>query len=545
MGRVDLTLYRQFYTEGAYSESPVGSGYYTLGSSVETPAGSGLYSLSTLEETPAGSGLYAIPQNGRLRQTSNIEQYSVQEDATTLDPSNFFGGSAQSSVNVPPGTNAKEFITATLTLNDTVNGIFQGVVRAMEQNDGSLQITADSLLGLLNVDRKVAPQHTTLQAAFMYYFELLTLSGRLSVHPSIASRAVTYPGWDGNMWDHLKQIMVAEQIELATIGNTFYLRPPRTKVLNSDHYTQSGWALNNQNTSKRVRIHYYQNTYGTQQEIYPVPPTPVMWRDREGAREPAEPQIYSVDAGETLTIIVDLNASMMSLNQPTCVDFVEDRSYTGTNGVYAVAGNDGKPIKAEQWTAQGGSLSVRLLDDPSQMEITIRGAMDSALAPYRIAMTAGTNSYYNSLHVTGTGILTEDRYVDLHTGTTTATTGDEVGAEVTNPFIDTLSKAYFVGSRAAAAYALDATSRGAGSPRLMSPGPALGAVAGARLEQDDVIYRVKNASIGPDLITIDASLDTLIGDINDKFNGKTMGEMSDIWANRTMLDFSLAPLRGE
>src|SRR5690606_34378517 len=109
--------------------------------------------------------------------------------------------------------NAKEFITATLTLNDTVNGIFQGVVRAMEQNDGSLQITADSLLGLLNVDRKVAPQHTTLQAAFMYYFELLTLSGRLSVHPSIASRAVSYPGWDGNMWDHLKQIMVAEQIE--------------------------------------------------------------------------------------------------------------------------------------------------------------------------------------------------------------------------------------------------------------------------------------------------------------------------------------------
>lgn len=546
MGRVSLELYREFYTDGAYVESPSGSSYYTTGASVETPVGSGLYSLADLKETPLGSGLYAIPQSGRVRNTTNIENYSVQEDATTLNPSNYFGGAGQGLVNVNETKNDKEFMTSMLTLNDTLNGAFQGPVRAMEMTDGALQLTSDSVIGLLNADRTVAPQRTTLLNAFNYYFGLLDISGRLYVHPSIASRVVSYPGWDGNMWDHIKQILVAEQIEVAAVGGTIYVRKPRGQVLRSDHYTQTGWSLNNQNTSKKVRVHYYKNTYGVNREAYPVPPTPVMHQDRGDAQRIEEPQVYSVDANETMKIIVDLHASLMSVNQPVCVDFVENRSYAGSaTGVYAVSGSDGKPVKAAQWTAQGGSLSVRLLENSSQIEITIRGASDTKLAPYRIAMTAGTSSYYNSLHITGTGIFTEDRYVDLYTGTTSATTGDEIGAEITNPFIDSLSKAYFVGSRAAASYALEFGSSGMG-PRLVKNAPGIGHTAGARLRVDDAYYRVDSATVGPDISTVNnASLDTLMGDFNKEFAGKTMGQMSEIWRSRTMLDFSVAPLRGE
>lgn len=544
MGRVSVELYRQFYTDGAYTETPIGSGYYTLGTSVETPAGSGLYNPSPLTESPLGSGLYEIPLSGRMRRTTNIEQYTVQEDATTLNPSNFFGGAGQGNLTLAPAQGDREFMTSMLTLDDSQNGKFQGPVRAMEMADRSLQVTSDSVLGLLNADRQVAPQRTTLQNAFSYYFGLLDIAGRLYVHPSIATRQITYPGWNGNMWDHIKQILVAEQIEVAAVGDRIMVRPPRSQVLRADRYTQSGWSLNNQNTSKKVRIHYYKNQYGTQREVYPVPPTPVMRADRDDAPVPSEPQIYNVDANETLVVVVDLNASLMSVNQPDCVDFVQNRSYAGTNGVYAVSGSDGKPIPAAQWKAQGGSLSVRLLETSNQIEVTIKGAYNTTLAPYRIAMTAGTGSYYNSLHITGTGVVTEDRYVDLHTGTTAATTGDEIGTEVTNPFIDSLSKAYFVGGRAAAAYALEASSTGVGH-RLLTAVDPMGNTAGARLLVDDAYYRVDSATISPESTSINASLDTLISDINKKFAGKTMGQMSTLWQGRTMLDFSLAPLKGE
>jgi hypothetical protein len=542
MGRVSLDLYRTFYTDGGFVESPIGSGYYTLGNTVETPSGSGLYDATSVVESGI-AGLYIIPDSGRRKVFTNIENYSIVEDATTIDPSNYNGGAGQVTVQTQDivASNIREFYTAALTLEDTTLGQVQATVRGMSNSNGSLTLTADSIVGLLNVDKTVQPQTSTLGQALSYYLGLVDLAGSLSVDSSITARPVVYPGWDGNLWDNIKRILLAERIELTLVDGLIVVRPLRTQEIRTDYFTQSGWDMNSQQVANKVRLHYYSNTLINQGEVYPVPPDEIMPQDAEDAPPASEPTVYNVDAGETLVFTVDMKASLTQVNQPQIVDFVENRSYAGTNGVYAVAGNDGKPITAAQWTAQGGRLSVRLLN-PNQIEVTIIGAYASEFAPYRIAMTAGTSSYYNSLHITGRGVFFTDRYVDLVTGATANTTGEEIGAEVENPFISTLAQAYTVGQHAAATYATTQTISGNGR-RLIDDGSTFGNVAGGRILVDNAYYRVNSATHGPDQTSLNGSLDTLIKDMNQRFNGMTMGEFSKIWVGRPMLDFTMAPLK--
>lgn len=542
MGRVSLELYREFYTDGGFVEDPFGSGYYTLGNAVETPEDSGLYGTDTVIESPI-SGLYNIPDSGRRKTTANIEQYTVQEDATTIDPSNFFGGSGQITVGMQDFEDSTEFLTANATLTDSENGRTVGKVRDLNSSFPGVAMTADSILGLLNADHFVAPQVTTFANAMQAYFSTVNLGNSLFIEAALRNRSVSYPGWFGNLWDHLKQIFVAERVEVALVDGVIHIRNLRGIRLSTDNFTATGWTLNNQNTAKKVRIHYYNNTLRTQAEVYPVPAPFVMPRDREDAPAASEPQIYNVDAGERLVFTVQLSASLLSVNQPTVVDFVANRDYSNTNGVYAVSGNDGKPITAAQWSAQGGSLSARILpEDPSQIEVTIIGASDDTYAPYRIAMTAGTGSYYNSLHITGRGVFFEDRYVDLTTGTTAAVTGEEIGAEVTNPFISSLTQAYNVGQRTAANYALQYKINGVGRKFVESAN--FGRLVGGRIGVRNAQFRVDSTTQSVDTASLEASLDTIVADFNAAIPaGTTAGEFSARWLGRTSLDFSVAPLK--
>lgn len=542
MGRVSLDLYRTFYTDGGFVEQPFGSGYYTLGNAEETPNGSGLYGSEVVIESVI-PGLYRIPDSGRRKVFTNIEGYSITEDATTIDPSNYNGGAGQITVQTQDivASNIREFYTAFLMLDDTTLGSVQGTVRGMSNNSGSLTLTADSIVGLLNVDKLVEPQTGTLSQAFSYYLGLVDLAGSLDVDSSIAARQVYYRGWDGNVWDNLKRILLSERIELSFVDGSIVVRPLRTQEIDASHFTQTGWEMNSQQVASKVRVHYYSNTLLNQGEVYPVPPDEIMPQDREESGPAPEPTVYNVDAGERLVFTVDMKASLTQVNQPQVVDFVENRSYAGTNGVYAVAGNDGKPIKASQWTAQGGRLSVRLLN-PNQIEVTIIAPAVSTYAPYRIAMTAGASSYYNSLHITGRGVFFTDRYVDLVTGATANTTAEEIGAEIENPFISTLSQAYSVGQFAAATYATTQTISGSGR-RLVDTNVAFGNVAGGRILVDNAYYRVDSATHGPDQTSLNGSLDTLIKDVNARFDGMTMGEFSEIWMGRPMLDVTMAPLK--
>lgn len=510
----------------------------------------------------------------------NITNFSVQEDATPIDPSSSFGGVGQITFDTLEDEDSRRLI-GDLTLVDGSRGKTSGSVKSISGNDGSLSIVADSILGLFNVDRTVPPYHGTLSGAINYYCDFVGIPNGVTVDSEIASRAVVYPGWKGNVWVGIKQILAKEQVEMALVFDRIHVRPLRRLVAHLDRSTTESFSIEGSNAARSIDISYYNHEYGTQKEVYP----PTL----------DDATIFQVDAGETIVFQEQLNASLFSVNQPVVQDWVDDDRYDGTNGVYSVVGNDGLPITAAQWLAQGGSVSVAITDDPSIIEVTVRGANMPDYAPYRIAMSSGSGNYYNSLHITGEAIVMSEETVNIKTGVTNVSSSDEVGVVVKNPFIRTREEAYSLGMIVAGAYAgLNYTvsgtaldlNRGEGSRDVIQATIAdfnlavdsgttiatfnaewsgqdiaafnvywqeqvdalfgnqlFGNAIGARVLGDKANFRITTATTKPDVIDYTASLDTLIDDFNNKWPTGAIADFNAVFAGYTCKDFSIEPLR--
>jgi len=372
----------------------------------------------------------------------------------------------------------------------------------------------------------VLPQTGTFRQAISYYMGLVGITSSLSIENSIGNRPVAYPGWVGNVWDNLKQILSAEQVEIAVVMDSVFVRHLRTRTATLKRSTTLSRGINKQSVSKMIEVFWYNNRTINNGEVYPVP-------SEKEAPSPAQ-----VDANGITTFTVQMDASLSSVNQPVCVDWVDDMDYSGTQGVYSVAGSDGKPVTAAQWTAQGGSVVVRITDDPSVLEVTVRGASDTDIAPYKIAMTSG--NFYNSLHITGAGVAWSAESTLLRTGATNSVTGQDVGVTVENRYIDTYEKALSAGQQTSKNYSVTHTI--SGSVQSVD-NQIFGNTAGARIRVKDAYYRVNSVTVSPGGTTFDGTEDTTMSDFASVWAGKPATAFSEYWTGKTMLEFATTPLR--
>lgn len=518
----------------------------------------------------------------RLGRTTNLHGFSVQEEATPLDPNSSAGGVGTITVVVDDFPDAP-MLTGGTVLTDGSRGKTSGYVRDASAVDGVLTVTADSALSLLNAEHTIQPYVGTLGGAVQYYCDLAGVPNDVFVDPTIASRSVVYPGGLGNVWVRVKQMLSAEGIEMALVFNRIYVRPVRLLSADLDRLSTFSWRATNSQASHHVDVTYYNSRSGTNLEVYPL--------------VDQEPQILVVDAGQTQVVEQQLNASLTSVNQPVATYNVANTTFEGTDGVYSITGVDDLPIQPAQWSAAGGSLSVRITDDPSVVEITVVGANIPHLSPFRIAMSSGSSNYYNSLHITGTGVAWKKETARINTGASDTTTSAEVGAVVDNPYIRTLGQAYSVGAHTAAAYsgltysvtgtAYAINRRGEGSDLVQAtvedfnmayaPGTSVedfndewagllisdfnvywqeqvdvlwenqlfGNAPGARIMGDEANFRITSAVTTQDAIDFTADLDTTVGDFNAVNPGSlTVADFNARFATMTCRDFSFVPMRG-
>jgi hypothetical protein len=577
---MSVSIYFPALASNKYVEGP--DGYYTYPAAPENPEGSGLLDIPDYLDT-TDDMLYSIPPfmlSQGTQANGNLTQFSVQEDATPIEPGSTFGGVGQIIVGLDDFPDSTRLI-GEVVLTDGSRGKTSGMVKSISATDGNLTLTADSALGLFNTERTAQPFTGTLRAAVQYYCDLVGITNDVIVDAAVANRTVVYPGWVGNVWVHIKQMLSTEQVEIALVFNRIYVRPLRQIIANQDKMSSSGKSLDNSNSAKKIEIYYYNHVYGSNIEVYPL--------------TTEEPNTYVVGAGETVVFTQKLNATLSFVNQPTVVNFVNDESYAGTDGVYSVTGSDDKPVTAEQWLAQGGSLSVRITDDPSVIEVTITGASMTDYAPYRISMSAGGGSDYNSLHITGTGVVWDKRLVTLRTGATNTTTSTEVGVTVDNIYVSSLAQAYSLGTKTAQAYAgvnytrtgtaYDLNRRGEGRDLIQATvedfnlayeagmtvaefnvewagqtvadfneywqtqvdllweNQLFGNAPGARLLTSDANFRIVSATTTESSVQYSAVLDTMVTDFNTAWTGETVSDFNAQWAGLTAKDFSVSPLR--
>ncbi len=344
-----------------------------------------------------------------------------------------------------------------------------------------------------------------------------------------------YPGGKVNLWDELKEICSMRKIDISVEGNSLIFAHERTKEATLDYATSLDWSVDNMDAAKHVEVHYYPNPrWGTVE--YPVN-ADIEFYPRDGN---SDAQIIQVDANETVEVDLDLNAWVSEVNQPVYTEFVENRDYSFSHGVYSAVGNDNLPITASRWTDTGGDLRVEKTDDPSMVRVIVTGPSDESLAPYRIAMSSG--NHYNSLHLTGKCYIWDRKTVRVATGADPMNTTQDVGAEVDSKHIQSMSDAYDVAYRVARTYA-GPNLRMSGSAQELSD-PSLSSTA-AIIEAKDAHYRIVNVNTSPGSMEFAAAEDTTFEDFNNVWDGASFKDFNEQFPRSTFRDFALTPLERE
>ncbi|MET4703106.1 hypothetical protein [Frigoribacterium sp. UYMn621] len=515
--------------------------------------------------------------------------YAITEDSPSVDPSDSTGGVGQLSFSTPETRASKTLRSKVVTLQDGAQGTTQGTVTAASGDGVTARLTADSRMGALLVTRTASPFSGTLANAFTYYLGLVGITANIVVDATIASRAVTFPGWGGIAWDYMKQMAASQKVEMALVSNNIVLRPYRGRIAQTYRTATKSWALDATSLAQSVEVYYYQSAPQTNALAYPL-----------GGWQPGV-SIYTVKAGETKTYNLSLlpvaltgvGASLTSVQQPVCTAFVA--SNYSASSVYSVTGADGLPVTPAQWAALGGSLTVAINPDTTSVTITIIGAADPTgkITPYKISMASGTSDDYSSLRLVGTGVFFNKQKVVLQTGLGPDVAPTPIGASVDNRFINTYAEALDLATWTAARYSsarqtLTVTGGGinrrgdTGSYRyatgadfnLLYPGmtaasyntlwagqtaaqntaywfarvsgdfdnQAFGNIAGSRILDDGQWYRVRSATLTQSGVSLTAERDTIGSDFALTYAAMTAAQFNAIWAGKTFGDFNVAPL---
>ena len=514
---------------------------------------------------------------------SNIATFSYAEGSTPSLPGDSSGGVGDVSFSVVDEADTILLYRDTLLLADGGFGSIAGVVDSVSATDGVAEITGRSKLGRLSVPGTVVAEETTLGAAFTTILGLVGITTDIEVDASLASRPIFLPGFTGDLWVFVKDLCVAENVEVSLLSDTVVLRPLRTRTLNTVNVQSESWSVADQELAQQVEVAYYNYTAESGLMFYPKG----GWN--------SEVQPYQVGAAETLVVDLPVDGFLTSILQPTPQLSVA-RDYAGPNSVYTVAGNDGLPIPVAQWTDAGGSVVVALKDNGSTIEVTIVGADIPNLAPFRLAVTAGPSDAYSTLRLIGTGVAFNRETIVRPTGLTLAETPNVDAPTIDNVWVTSLTQAIEIATRAAARYGAPGRTYSASARQVtrsradntnvvyptfaqwaatLTPGllfsgfnsantgvsfqgftdaqfatvannldnQAFGNIGGSRTQYREAMYRVRSATSTADSVSFYADPDTLFSDFTTASSARTFTDFNVDFAALTFTDFNLVPLR--
>ncbi|QIK61794.1 hypothetical protein G7068_16135 [Leucobacter viscericola] len=520
--------------------------------------------------------------------TREITSHSVSENATPVNVTEMSGGVSQMTLQLKGGKRARHMRRKEVELVDSGQGKTVGRVSSISDQELAATVTADSRMIAFVSERKLDPYVGNLSGYFTYLCSVVGITSGIVIDSSLSAIPVVATGWNGSVWDRIKQLCSAHRVEASLVSNNVVFRPIRGRVAQTHRDSARTVSVDDSNTAQRIKVHYLESAERRTDLAFPLG----GWTE--------ETRVFNVKAGETLEFSIDLKpasgedgpgVSLQSIIQPTCVDFV-GRDHVASS-VYCVAGNDGKPITASQWLATGGNLQVEIGEDSQTLIIRVTGSSIEQYAPYRIAATAGTSSYYSSLRVRGTGIFYNRATIDMATGNSADDSPTEIGAEVENLMLVGYESAWRAAADALCSWTgptmrLNVTTRGlnrkgdSGSAAYPTIGDfnnlypfdtfqtfdskwpvesiaslnsflfskvenefenqAFGNIAGSRVLEGGFWARISSATISPATVSYQAEADTTIGDFNSHYGDMSIAYFNTLVGNWSVGDLGIEPL---
>lgn len=464
----------------------------------------------------------------------NVRDFAIQLSVPSLNPGNLEGSTGSIQVDAGYLKDPQLLRNTRFSLEDTEYGSLIGRISEVSWGNEAVVFTAETMLNRLNVNTAIRPMTLALSDGMDEILSQVEM-----VSSGLNDDEVTFPGWRGTLWDYLKFFCTANDLEIEAPTydpDTLTFRSIRSGMF-YPKISGISYTVNDQSLAKTVVLNKY--TYGSVESSIEFTPASAD-----------NMQILAVNEGESVEYEVSLNAWVTSVNQPQVMDLVGPEERTD-GGAYCVAGSDGLPVTAAQWTAQGGVLTVSLTDDPSVLKVTVTAPRTDSLlgldggnrlAPYSIAATAGSNSLYNSLHITGTGLRFTKTEITLPTGVDSEVTVEDVGVTVDNPWINDLGQAYSLGARTAQAWA--------GPTYRVSDVSAnkqdlLYDILGCRFQGKDVIFRIENVTANSAGVQSSGVSDTTFQDFAEIAEGETFDSWSSKIGSLSFQQWATVPLRLE
>lgn len=415
-------------------------------------------------------------------------------------------------------------------------GSVTGAVDSVGVDNLRAQISQGSILTKLNVDLpSTSPAMGgtwSLSAHFSRAIKAILPAAVVNYTASVDPQVVT-PLWRGNVWDMLNQLASAYKREIATSGSTIIVRDVGSTILpleDFDNSSKSKLSINTQASGQVVEISYYQSAAVTNQEVYNA--------------FTSNNQVFQADYGETTEVTIPTDTYFTTLVQPTPMNVPKPfKAPITTVGAYCITASDNLPVPAALWTRYGGSVRVRIGDDPNSLVVSVTGPrwrIPGYDGPYRLTVSDGQNDYA-TLSVRGTGVKTNPQTLALSTGADPAIATQETATRVDNIFISTLAQAYDRGVWASASAAGPTVTLTCSVPTDQLPG--FGLTCGSLIRYRNSIYRIMQATIGALRTSLSAVQYVTAGDEASAWSGKSAGEYAAFWAGKTAGQASVEPLR--
>lgn len=344
---------------------------------------------------------------------------------------------------------AQVLIDDEVVLRDSRRGWTIGRVSQVSANDDARTVTLSCVTRLAELNAyniQAKPFVGTFQDAFEYYLSLSPVVTDWFVDPEIQNKQVVFPGWNGELWFHLKQMAAASDVEITLVSGIVLLRPVRMRVATRGRELSRSLDSNPAQLAQAVEVYRYNNRAIVDELIYPA-----------GGWKP-EVTILSVNAEETVEQQIELGASVSEFVQPVMKTFVgKDQE---SQSVYTIVADDGLPVTPSAWAAFGGKVEFELMPDTKSMKVTMTGAKGIPTASgdlsksFSLALASDTSgSRYSTLRIIGTGVAFNKEVLRVPTGVPASRTGTDIGETIDNPFVSTLNDAYTAGVRAAKRFA--------------------------------------------------------------------------------------------
>lgn len=292
-----------------------------------------------------------------------VESWSVDEDSTPLIVGDTSGSVGSFLVALPYLGNVYEAYGASVVIEDDVRGRYVGTVDTVREvrAQGVWDLSGPSYLGRLNIYNVTAgPVVGTLIDAVRYYFGLAGIpEERWDIEPDIATKPVLAPGWEGELWLHLKQMLSANEVELSLVSGQILIRKPRGLQVLGGFETDLTPVFEETGLAQTVEVYCYNSREIKNEPIYP----------KLGLLDYDD--IISFSSGELQEFDLELDVSVSDFEEPIQVTDMTEGDYT--RSAFMVSTDNGRILTKEQFEGSGGYFKVELNDDRKSMKLWLRG----------------------------------------------------------------------------------------------------------------------------------------------------------------------------